>query len=727
MTRKQIHLLDYLKIVRKHLVMILVVLVVVFAVALLVTQSRTRMYKGSTKVMIEKETSSNLMDDYSRYDPSFYTTQYELIKSQKVARRVVELLDLETTYDSYFAADKSGGALQTTKSWVKQLLGKYILPEQEASEQEESAQESTAKLSRGDRIAESLRGGLKVTNGTYNSLIVTIEYKSSNPEFAALIANTVAGAYIDTTLEMKMETTRRTLDWMSEKAEQERNKLEATELRLQDYVRKNDLVTLEDRLTVIPETLAAISTQLVSAQSNREMLEARYHKVRDLADRPDAVESILSVTNGSTLQILRDQILKAEQNIRELSDKYGAKHPSMIKVKGDLEILQQKKLQEVQRLIDSTRSEYELAVSDERNLRRQFERTKAEAQTLNEKFVQYQSFSREKKANQYVYDSLLLKMTEQDITGENQPVNMWIVENAMVPRSPYSPNTMKNLLAGLAAGLFCGIGLAFFIEYMDQGIKNPEEAESALGLPVLGLVPMFKDKEGSVELVMTDQPRSAMAESYRALRTSLLLSSADHPPRSILITSPEPGAGKSTTSVNLAIAMAQSGKKVLLIDADMRKPRLHKVLGLKANVGLSGYLAGMTNSDFLQHTAHDKLSFLSAGPIPPNPSELLLSARMERLVDKLLETFDCIICDSPPLQSVVDARIFSRLFDGTVLVVKGRTTTFDTARRSLKQLHDSNSSVFGILINALELKKSDDYYYEAYYAAYGDEPQELKS
>jgi len=395
----------------------------------------------------------------------------------------------------------------------------------------------------------------------------------------------------------------------------------------------------------------------------------------------------------------------------------------MIKAVGDLEILQSKKNQEVRRLIESVKNEYELSVADEKNLQQQMVETKADALNLNEKLFQYRTYQREMETNRQLYDALLMKMKDQNITGEIQPINLWVVERAQVPQFPYKPNKKKNLLLGLIVGLFGGIGLAFFIEYLDQSIKYPDETERALGLPVLGMVPLLKRKDGNIDTVMTDQPRSTTAENYRALRTSVLLSSSTHPPRKILITSAAAGAGKSTTSVNLARAIAQSGKKVLLIDADLRKPRLHKIFGIDPEYGLSSYLAGWSKSAVLLRTSEENLAFLPAGPIPPNPSELLTSAMMKELIDNLIDQVDYIVCDSPPLQSVVDARILSQIFDGAILVAKGKQTTYDMARRALKQLQDVNAPVLGVVINALELKKND-YYYANYYGAYGDEPTE---
>ena len=723
MNPEEIHLRDYLKVINKYRALIIVFMLVTFAVVALGTFSATPQYLGSTKVMIEKAASSNLTNryNYNYYDPEFYETQSQLIKSQEVAKRVVDLLSLETTYDTYMGRAEKPSNFQSVKEWISQIKGD-ILSTFQSKQVTEDEGVAIPERSRAEIIAESISTGITVTP-IKESRIVSIQFASPNPEFAALIANTTTKAYVETTLDMKMESTRRTLAWMTKKAEQERLKLDKTEQKIQAYMRSNELVTLENRITVLPQKLSEISTQLVRAQNKREKIEALYRKVKRVAKDPVAAESVLGMTHGNTLQILRDQILKAEQHIRELSSKFGAKHPTMIKAKGDLDILRQKKAGEVGRLIGAVKNEFELAVSDENNLRKQLNDSKIEAQNLNEKFIQYSVYKREMDTNRQMYDSLLLKMKEQSITGETQPINLWIVERASIPLKPFKPKTKVNLLLGLIVGLFGGVGLAFFVEYLDKSIKYPEETEKALGVPVLGMIPLYKEKKGNIDTLMLDQPRSAIAESFRALRTSVMLSSSGQPPRKILVTSGGPGAGKSTTSINLAMAIAQSGKKVLLIDADLRKPRLHKIFGIEPEDGLSSYLAGWTKSATLIHTTVENLALLPAGTIPPNPSELLGSEGMRELIDNMSEHVDFIICDSPPLQPVVDARILSQLFDGTVLVVKGKHTTYELARRSLKQLQDANAPIIGVLINALELKKND-YYYKNYYGAYGDDPTE---
>ncbi len=716
MQEKEIHLRDYLRVVAKHRGLIISFVIVITAVVALITFSTTPQYLASSKVLMEKANNNTLTDGYSGNfrDPEFFETQFQLIKSRQVARRVVDILGLDNSALAANNDSDSSSPVQMVKQWLTEA--KNSLLGSDPVDDEASAGSRSAA----DILADEIRDNIRVSP-VRDSRIVSISYPSANPEFAALIVNTVVKAYTETSLEMKMAATRQTLEWMTKKTESERLKLEKSEKELQTYMRTNNLVTLENRIAVLPQKLSQISSELVIAQNKRQKLEGLFRKVKSVAGSPDAAESVLGISNGATLQILRDQILKAEQHIRELSAKYGAKHPTMIKAKGDLEILQNKKQQEISRLTGSVKDEFELAVAEENNLRQQLEQTKAEAHNLNEKFIQYEAFQREMDTNRQLYDTLMMRMKEQNITGEIQPVNLWVVEQAEVPVIPFKPNKKKSLVLAFIVSLFGGIGLAFFVEYLDQSIKYPEETEQALGFPVLGMVPLLKNKEGNIDTVMKDLPRSAAAENYRSLRTSVMLSASNQPPRRILVTSPEAGAGKSTTAINLAVAMAQSGKKVLLIDADMRKPRLHKIFKIKPEKGLSSYLAGINRNDVMLQSPIENLFFMPAGPVPPNPSELLVSDSLNQLLTQVDGKVDFIVCDSPPLQSVVDARILSQVFDGTILVVKGKQTTFEQARKSLRQLNDVNAQVLGVLINGIELKKND-YYYANYYGTYGDEP-----
>ncbi|OEU72234.1 MAG: hypothetical protein BA874_10450, partial [Desulfuromonadales bacterium C00003068] len=489
-------------------------------------------------------------------------------------------------------------------------------------------------------------------------------------------------------------------------------------LELQRYMKDNNIVAIEDRMTVTPEKLSEINIQLVRAQSRRKELEALYSKVRKLGHNYQAATTISAISVDPALQAIRAQILGTEKSIMELSNKYGPKHPLMVKVKGDLQVLNRKRNQEIDRLVESIKNEYELAQANEISLRAQLSSTKTEALLLSEKFIQYGALKRVVDTNRQLYDALMLKLKEKSITEETRPVNLWIVEEATIPSKPARPWVAMNLLLAAIVGGLGGLGLILFLEYLDNTIKDPEEVEARSGIPVLTTVSLWRDPAKSLDHAVWDDPHSSFAESYRALRTAIQLSFPNSPPKKILLTSSGMGEGKTTTSVNLAFALAHSDNRVLLIEGDLRKPRLHKMLKISNVKGLSSYLAGAADINIIQKGPLPKLAIIPAGPIPPNPSELLTSNRMNVLLDSMSKEFDFIICDSPPILPVADTRILSRLFDGVIMISKSGVTTYELLERSRKLLDDMGARILGLVINGFDAKASG-YYHQDYY--YGED------
>lgn len=322
--------------------------------------------------------------------------------------------------------------------------------------------------------------------------------------------------------------------------------------------------------------------------------------------------------------------------------------------------------------------------------------------------------------NRQLYDALMLKLKEKSITEETSPVNLWIVEKATVPLKPARPLVVMNLLLTVAIGLVGGIGLTFLFEYLDNTVKDPEDAEARSGIPVLTVVERWRDTNQSLEQVVWNDPQSIFAECYRSLRTSIQLSFPDNPPQKILVTSSSPGEGKTTTAINLAFALARADNRVLLIEGDLRKPKFHKVLKLSNVKGFSSYLAGAADSQIIQKGPLPQLAIIPAGPIPPNPSELLASSRVKLLLDSMSKEFDYIVCDSPPLLPVADARILCRMFDGVILLSKSGVTTYDLLERSRRLLVDMGARLLGLVINGFDSQKSGYYYHDYYYAETGE-------
>lgn len=704
MEEKEIHLRDYIKVLQKRRYTVYTFFIIVFVVVLIGTLSTTPVYKATAKVLIERVEPYNISmmyPYYPTYDPEFYETQYQLIKSKSVALKVVNMLSLENTYENYFKDSK-----------------KFLKGDKEKTKAE--------------ILADIITSGLVVTP-VKNSKIVNVSFMSTNPEFAEVIANSVAKAYIDELLEMRMSASRYSLEWMTKKAEEEKAKLEKSEKALQEYMRANDIVTLQDKIAITPEKLSEFSTQLIRAETKRKELESLYNKVMAVGSNIKEAETIPAISSDPTVQSIRNQILKAEQNIEELSKKYGKKHPAMIRAEEELRVLEQKKEQEIRRVIGTIKNEYELARANEQNLRRMLASSKAEAITLNEKFIQYGVLTREVETNRQLYDALIKRIKEQSVTEEVQTVNVWVVEKAERPKSPVKPRKALNLLLGIIVGLFGGVGIAFFFEYLDNTIKSPEDIETKIGIPVLGVVPLFESKNESLIDFILKEPQSIYAESYKTIRTSIMLSFADNPPKNVLITSMGPEEGKTVTSVNLSISIARLGHSVLLIDADLRKPSIHSIFRLNNLSGLSTYLAGATpDIDVLLREPLSNLTVIPSGPVPPNPSELLGSAKMKGLINNISNKFDIIIWDSPPLMTVSDALIMSKLLDATIIVTKSGKTTYEIINRGLKILKgrretDIESRVIGIILNAFDIKKSDKEYYYNYYNYYTVEKTKAKT
>lgn len=715
--QNEIHIGDYLRIIYKRRRVALAAALVVMAIALIGVLSATPVYMASTTLIIEKA-EPNMMPTvgyYSAYDPNFYETQYQIIKSPAVARKVVDSLSLDKHYGEYLKDDSSALRPLDLLRAIKRLLpwGSKA-PEPSASRSSSISPEA---------LADIISAGI-VVKPVPDSKAVTISYMSRSPQLTAQVANAVAKGYIDQILEMRMESSRYAIEWMKEKSDEERKRLDASERALYDYVRANDILTLENRVTVIPQQLTDLTGDLSKAQSRLAELRAVYDQIK-IAKKED-IDTIPPISNNENIIALRRDITKAEQNILDLSKLYGKKHPMMSAAERELEMLNKKRTQEVDRAVNAIKVEYELAKNMVGSFSSRMDNTRSEAMTLNEKFVEYSSLKKEVETNSQIYDTLLKKIKEQGISEQARIVNVWMLKEAKEPSSPIKPQKARDLLVGLLAALGCGILCAFLAEQVDNTIDSPEELERRLRVPVIGVIPKVDGEQERIEKIVLTNPRSNIAEMYKSIRTAILLSSAEAPPKSLLITSVEPEDGKTSTSINLALEIANFHRKVLLIDADLRKPKLHRHFQLENTQGLSTGLVGLT--ELQPYTVHEspdgRLDLLTSGPVPPNPSELLGSHRMVELLRSLTERYDLVMLDSPPLLSMTDSIVLSKFTDATVLVVRPGKSTYRMLQRALKVLTGIKANLLGIVINGLDLKKNSyySYYYYNYYMS--DEGQE---
>jgi capsular exopolysaccharide synthesis family protein len=727
---QDIHLRKYLSIIFKRRYTVYTFFAIVFAITLIKTFSTTPVYTATTKVLIEKNERASIpaLNPYLDYDPDFNETQYQLIKSLSVAQRVVKMLALDQKSLAASAEGKSANIATGTIRWFKDLFSTIL---HIGGQGPSPVPVNTAELKeeglnlRAYQIAKQISDSIVVTP-IKNSKIVNISYMSEDPRLAALIVNSIAKAYMDEVLDIRMGSSQYAMKWLTEKADQERERLNRSEKALQEYMRDKDIATLENKLTMFPERVAEVASKLATTESKRKELETLYAQVKGLANNPEAVENLPAVASNPMLQSLRAQISATEQKITDLQKKYGQKHPAMVTAMGDLNILKEKRLEQIKRVIESIKNEYELARASEDNFRRYAGQTKAETLSIGEKFIQYGVLKRETETSKQLFEAIVARIKEQGITQDIQTINVWVMEKAEVPESPTKPNTKKNILFGIIAGLIGGVGFAFFIEYLDNTIKSPEEIEERFNVPVLGMIELLKPGNGAIEEIVLKEPRSLLAENYRVIRTNILLSSADKHPKNIVIASTSPQDGKTATAVNLATILAQSGGPVLIVDADLRRPRIHKIFGIDNKTGLSTYLAGESDIQF-ESTKHlPNLSIIPSGPLPPNPSELLGSNRMKELITLLEGKFDFIIWDSPPLFSVAESLVLSKILGGTIIDTKAGNTTYEDLERGLKSLSDIGARILGVVINGLDLKESDRYYHR-YYGYYYGPPERRNS
>ena len=720
MEEKEIHLRDYLRIVNKRKTTILTFFILTLLTVIIATFTATPMYRASTKVIIERNTAGALTNSYTYtpYDPEFLETQYQLIKSAAVVKKVVKKLDAEKVYDLFLSkTEENTSYITTAKEWVKEQLAslkKMAGVETLFSGETEDTIEMKVPPTKAKLLENIIKAGI-AAEPVANSRVVQLSFMSDNPAVATRVVNSVAQAYIDELLDMQMEVSGYSIGWMKKKAEIQREKLEESEKNLYDYKKKHDIVTIEDRITVLPERLSDLSKNLTRAQTRRKELSAVYEQIKNI--RKEQLETIPVIVENTSVESINKTILTAEQKISELSKKYGPKHPRMITAKNELKSLRSKKYKELEKAVQTIKNEYQLARSNERDLKELVDQTKFQATRLGEKSIQLDILKRKVDSNQFLYDALIKKMKEKGITEQNQSVNVWVIEKAEIPEFPATPRKKRNVLLGIILGLFGGIGIAFFLEYLDNTVKNPEDVEEKFNIPVISTIDLFKSKEETIVENVLKNASSMTAENFKGLRTSIFLSSADKPPRKLIITSMTPGEGKSSICTCLAASVAQTGKKVLIIDADMRRPTQYKNFNLENRSGLSSFLAGISMEyEELMTQVDENLHIIPSGPIPPNPSELLSSAKLQTMLEEVGKRYDMIIIDTPPVASVTDPLILSRHVDGVIIVTWAGKTTHEILRKGLKQLEDISAPVTGMVLNRFSAKKSGYYYnYGDYY------------
>jgi capsular exopolysaccharide synthesis family protein len=571
--------------------------------------------------------------------------------------------------------------------------------------------ESAALSAKADRV----QGGLIVVP-IRNSRLVDLKFQSPDPEFAATAVNTLAEQYIAQSLEFRVAATSQTNAWLNTQLEEQRGLVEDSERRLQEYKEQNNATSVDDKQNIVVQKLNALNDQLVQARIERMNKEVQVNAIQELQAQGQALESFPAVMASPVVQTLRASIVEKESERARLGTQYGPAYPAMRDLANQIASARRDLENEIDKVVSGIRSEHQTARARETALQQSLDSQQRESLGLDRKMLDYAALEREALSNRQLYENLLARSKETGAAGEYRGSNIQVLDRAVVPTRPVLPRTQRDLMVATLAGLAVAFALAFGFEYFDSRIKVPEEIKMHLNLPFLGMIPAFAgaDKSGEAPLLQPDAP-PAFSEAIRAVRTAVLFSSAEDGARSVVITSTGPHEGKTVVSSSLAITLAQAGQRTIVIDADMRRPRMHEALGRPQEPGLSNVLVGDAPlDDALRPTSIPNLTFLAAGHIPPNPVELLVSPKYAELVAELKRRFDWVVIDAPPVMPVTDAAVVANNAGGVIFVVGSEMTPRQNAAAAVEQLRGANAKFIGAVLNRVNIQRHS-YYYSPYY------------
>jgi capsular exopolysaccharide synthesis family protein len=635
----------------------------------------------------------------------FFETQYRIIQSTAVMKGVVEKLGLQND-PAYRGPNGKADVLD---------IARALLPQVQLKPVKES------------RLAQIVVSDLK-------------------PERAVMLANALADAYLEYNLDYKLEGARTATAWLGEQAADLRKRLQDSELALYEYKRNRNLlaVGLDEKMNMISSNLQHVNQRLSEVRLARVELESTRRLILAARNNPEEKASIPEIQKSPIVQRIKESFVTLNKEKGDLTSKYGEEHPRIKAIESQLSSLRKLWEAEIDEVLATFEKGYRATVDTEQALERMMENEKKEAIELSKIEVEYKPLGRVAAENDKVYGLISSRQKEIDLTGLMRVNNVRVLERAVLPGGPVRPKPMQNLGVGLLVGLGAGIALAFLIEALDNTLKTQAHVETLLGVPVLGLIPIIggkqEDKDEPEKLRERDlgvylDPRSLAAECCRSIRTNILFMSPDRPVRTIVVTSPSPREGKTTTAINLAVTMAETGGRVLLVDTDLRRPRLHRSFGVPNQVGISTMIVGKSTLDeAIKSTDVPNLDLLPCGPTPPNPSELLHTDRFAKILEACASRYDRVILDSPPCSAVTDPAVLGNVADGVILVVQAGGTTRDAATHARRHLVAAKARLLGVILNEIDFSNPaygyQYYYYQNYSRygyAYGADPEERKA
>ncbi len=724
-----IDLAQYWRTIRRHKWGILSITLLALIVGLLYAISATPIYKAKT-VLLADPIQPNV-DSQNQYVNTalvylFYETQYEIIKSRSVAEKAVDKLGLvekqrrKQREQETAQPEAPRNFLEQIKAWKqavadwRQWLPLDIAPEEETQEPTDQ------QLRR--QLAARIQANLEVKGGK-QSEIINVSYQSPDPREAADVANAIADAYMEFSLDARLKGAKKTATWLNEQLAELRRKLRESEAALEAYQKSHGLVDSSQQQQIASTRLSTLNAELIKAQTQRSEAEILYNQVKALKGKRGDYASLGPVLNSPSVRTLVQEESKLARRVKELSERYGEKHPKMIAARSDLNEARRALQREINKVVDNIAKKYRIALAQEQKIQRLIRQQQQEISELKGANFELARLEREVENNRRIYETFLARFQEADVSEKYDATNVRIIDPATVPETPYKPKKSLIIAVSVALGLFLGVLVAFLREALDNTFKTTDNIEEKLGIPTLGLVPLVK-RRGRVnpESRFLADPRSQFSENINNIRTGILFSNVDHPPQVILITSASGSEGKSTLAANLAASLGQLDR-TLLLEADLRKPSLANTLKLQRKPGLSDLVANRTDMAHFKvpMVGNDKGSFyaIPCGTLPPNPLELLSSEHFRALLKRLRGQFRYIVVDAPPVLAVSDAAVLGQEADSVILAVKAESTTVKAAREAISRLHKAHVRITGAVLTQAEPKRmayyGGHYYHSSYY------------
>ncbi|HKV61106.1 MAG TPA: polysaccharide biosynthesis tyrosine autokinase [Candidatus Acidoferrum sp.] len=722
----------YARILRKRRQTVFIVFFMLFATVLIATLKQKPAYRAQALLEIQKENPDiptiKELYELEEVSDAYLRTQYSILTSESLARRVIDQLHLKTLPE-FNSPPWWRPWREAKKPSTAQTFAIGLMPQVDDRE--------TSR-----RVLERFQDRLTI-DPVSRSRLVAIRFDARDPDLAARVVNTLSADYVDQSLEARWQATQKASDWLSHQLVGMKAKLEKSEDEMQSYARRNGLVYLETdkgaSQNVANERLQQLQEQLTKVQAERYEKEALYRLVQ--TGEPEALPGVFQ---NKLIQDLSERLAELKREHAQLSTTFNPDYPRVKEIQSQIDEIEASLREERKRAADTIVNDYSAAMQRENLLQQALEAQQREVNFVAEKSVQYNILKREVDSNKQLYEGLLQRLKEAGVSASLKASNIRIVDSAEPPAKPFKPKTSLNLALAMFLGLGLGICAALFQERMDDTLKGDDDVERLIGIPSLALIPIVPPLNGDqhgiqrflpgdkavlvksngagrnsrsswLRIDMDRTQHAPLVEAFRSLRTSVLLSTPDRPPSSLLITSAQPADGKTTVACNLAISLAQLGHRVLLVDADLRVPSMHKLFGISGSLGLVSYLTGQQDwRTAVRPSGAPGLDVLVCGPVPPNPSELLSAQSMGTLMRSAITEYGFVILDSPPMLALADSRILAPLVNGVLLVVKCGTTSRDHLQHAQSGIRSVDGNLLGVVLNNVDIRTNGYYNYGPY-------------